>query len=73
VVATEIGILHRLTKQNPEKTFYPIDEEMSCKFMKMITLENLHAALKEDRYHITVPAEVADKARIAIERMISIY
>src|SRR6185437_7728520 len=39
VVATEIGILHRLRKANPEKTFYPIDEEMSCKFMKMITIE----------------------------------
>jgi quinolinate synthase len=73
VVATEIGILHRLTKQNPEKTFYPIDEEMSCKFMKMITIEKLHAALKEDKYHITVPQDVADKARTAIERMISIY
>ena len=73
VVATEIGILHRLTKQNPDKTFYPIDEEMSCKFMKMITIENLHAALKEDKHHITVPKETADKARVAIERMISIY
>lgn len=73
VVATEIGILHRLTKQNPDKTFYPIDEEMSCKFMKMITIENLHAALKEDKYHITVSPEIAEKARVSIDRMISIY
>lgn len=73
VVATEIGILHRLTKQNPDKTFYPIDEEMSCKFMKLITIENLHAALKEDKYHITVPPEIAEKARVSIDRMISIY
>jgi quinolinate synthase len=73
VVATEIGILHRLTKANPDKTFYPIDEEMSCKFMKMITIEKLHASLKEDKFHITVPEDVANKARTAIERMISIY
>lgn len=73
VVATEIGILHRLTKENPDKIFYPIDEEMSCKFMKMITIEKLHRSLKEDKFHITVPAEVADRARIAIERMISIF
>lgn len=73
VVATEIGILHRLQKQNPEKKFYPIDDEMSCKFMKMISIENLHSALKENRYHITVPEDVANKARTAIERMISIY
>jgi len=73
VIATEIGILHRLTKENPEKIFYPIDDEMSCKFMKMITIEKLHSALKEDQYHITVPDEIADKARLSIERMISIY
>jgi quinolinate synthase len=73
VVATEIGILHRLRKENPDKTFYPIDNEMSCMFMKMITVEKLHRALKEDIYHVTVPDEIARRARLSIERMISIY
>jgi quinolinate synthase len=73
VVATEIGILHRLEKQNPDKTFYPIDNEMSCRFMKMITLEKLHNSLKQDQFHVTVPQETADRARLAIERMISIF
>jgi quinolinate synthase len=73
VVATEIGILHRLKKQNPEKTFYPIDNEMSCRFMKMITLEKLHHALKENVYQVTVPQATADRARLAIGRMISIF
>jgi quinolinate synthase len=73
VVATEIGILHRLEKQNPDKKFYPIDNEMSCRFMKMITLEKLHSSLKEDKFHVTVPQETADRARTAIERMISIF
>lgn len=73
VVATEIGILHRLKKENPEKTFHPIESEMSCRYMKMITMEKLHAALKEDKFHVTVPEETAKKARTAIDRMISIY
>lgn len=73
VVATEIGILHRLKKENPTKTFHPIDMEMSCKYMKMITIENLHSALANDEFEVTVPEEIADRARISIERMISIY
>jgi quinolinate synthase len=73
VVATEIGILHRLQKENPDKEFLPISTEMSCQFMKMITLEKLHKSLTDDVYHVTVPEETADKARLAIERMISIF
>ncbi|MBP7578650.1 MAG: quinolinate synthase NadA, partial [Candidatus Obscuribacter sp.] len=73
VVATEIGILHRLQKENPEKEFLPISSEMSCQFMKMITLEKLHRSLVEDVYQVTVPTETADRARLAIERMISIF
>lgn len=73
VVATEIGILHRLKKENPQKTFLPIESEMSCRYMKMITLEKLHRALKEDVFQVTVPEETARRARKAIDRMISIY
>lgn len=73
VVATEIGILHRLKKENPTKTFHPIESEMSCRYMKMITVDKLHKALKEDQFHITVSEEVARKARTAIDRMVSIY
>jgi quinolinate synthase len=73
VVATEIGILHRLKKENPEKEFLPINSEMSCMFMKMITLEKLHRSLVEDVFEVTVPEDIAQKARKSIERMISIY
>jgi quinolinate synthase len=73
VVATEIGILHRLQKQNPDKTFYPIDNEMSCRYMKMITIEKLHRALRDDVFHVTVPEQTANRARLAIERMVSIF
>ena len=73
VVATEIGILHRLKKENPEKEFLPISDEMSCQFMKMITLQKLHRALQDDVFHVTVAEETASRARLAIERMISIF
>lgn len=73
IVGTEIGILHRLKKEMPEKTFLPIDDEMSCKYMKMITLEKLHRALKDDVYHVTVAEETRLKALKSIQRMISIY
>jgi quinolinate synthase len=73
VVATEVGILHRLKKENPEKEFLPITSEMSCQFMKMITLEKLHRSLTDDVYQVTVPEETRTKALVAIERMISIF
>jgi quinolinate synthase len=73
VVATETGILHRLEKENPDKIFHAIDRKMKCRYMKMITLEKLHFALKEDVYHVQVPPETAARARTAIERMVSIY
>ncbi|HEY9786034.1 MAG TPA: quinolinate synthase NadA [Candidatus Obscuribacterales bacterium] len=73
VVATEEGILHRLRKENPEKEFIPITSEMSCMFMKMITLEKLHRSLAEDVYEVTVPEDIRGRAIKAIERMISIY
>lgn len=73
VVATEVGILHRLQKENPTKEFLPISSEMSCQFMKMITLEKLHRSLTDDVFHVTVPEAIASRALTAIERMISIY
>jgi len=73
IVATEVGILHRLQKNNPDKEFLPISQEMSCMFMKMITLEKLHLSLQNDVYRVTVEPEIAKRALRAIERMISIY
>ena len=72
IVATEIGILHRLRKANPEKRFFAADERASCIFMKLTTLEKVKHSLEAMEHRITVPKEVADRARLAIERMISI-
>jgi quinolinate synthase len=73
VVATEEGILHRLRKENPSKEFLPISSEMTCMYMKMISLEKLHLSLKENVFRVTVESQVAKRALKAIERMISIY
>jgi quinolinate synthase len=72
LVATETGILHRLRKEVPGKTFEPVSERAICKYMKMITLEKLRDSLREWRYQVTVPQETAAKARQAIERMVAI-
>lgn len=72
IVATETGILHRMKKQNPEKKFIPSTPAAVCEFMKMITLEKLMWSLEDLKYKVEVPKDVADKARRAIDRMVSI-
>lgn len=72
VIATEKGILHRLKKLAPGKDFYPISEDSVCDYMKMITLEKLYYSLLEDKYEVKVSKELAEKARLPIERMLHI-
>ena len=72
VVATETGILYRIRQQNPGKTFVPASEKAECQYMKMITPEKVYNSLIEDKYEVKVPKEIADKARLAIERMLSV-
>ena len=72
LVATETGILHRLNKEAPGKRFEAVSERAICKYMKMITLENLHASLRYWKHEVTVEPEIAARARGAIERMVAI-
>jgi quinolinate synthase len=72
LVATEIGIIHRLEKEAPGKRFEPVNRNAFCKYMKMITLEKLRDALRDWKYEVTVEPEIAARARGAIERMISL-
>jgi quinolinate synthase len=71
-VATEVGIIHRLQKDVPGKQFAPLREAAVCRFMKMITLEKLRDSLRDGTHEVTVPKEIADRARLAIERMVAI-
>jgi quinolinate synthase len=72
LVATETGIIHRLNKEAPEKRFEAVSEKAICRYMKMITLEKLHDSLREWKHVVTVPEDVAARARGAIDRMVAI-
>ena len=72
LVGTELGLLHRLRKENPEKTFVPVSEALVCPNMKKTTLENVADALREMKTRVTVPEEIAVRARRAIEAMLAI-
>src|SRR6266850_5897937 len=72
IVATEVGILHRLRRENPSKRFYPANERAVCAYMKVTTLPKVLRSIENMQYPITVPADVAARARGAIERMIAI-
>jgi quinolinate synthase len=72
IVATEVGILHRLRRENPDKKFYAANERASCAYMKVTTLPKVKRAIETMQYPITVPDDVAARARGAIERMIAI-
>jgi quinolinate synthase len=72
VVATETGILYRMKKENPEKEFIPIKRDAVCKYMKKIDLQKVYNSLVHNVYEVKVPSHTADKARLAIDRMLSI-
>jgi len=72
IVATEVGILHRLKKEYPDRTFIPTSEDAICGYMKKITLEKVLWSLQDLKYEVKVPADVAAKAKRAIDRMVAI-
>ncbi len=72
MVATEIGIIHRLEKEAPGKRFEPVNRNAFCKYMKMITLEKLRDSLRDWKHEVTVEPDIAARARGAIERMVSL-
>ncbi len=72
IVATETGMLHPLQMARPDVDFVAANEAASCRFMKMITLPKLRDVLREMKPVVKVPEEIADRARIPIERMVAI-
>jgi quinolinate synthase len=72
IVATETGMLHPLRHAAPDVEFIAANEAAHCRYMKMITLPKLRDALRDDMYEVKVPAPVADRARVSIERMVAI-
>jgi quinolinate synthase len=72
IVATETGMLHPLAKENPGKSFVPANRAAACRYMKMITLPKLHSALRDLKPQVRVEPELAERARVPIERMVEI-
>jgi quinolinate synthase len=72
IVATETGMLHPLAKENPGKDFIPANRAAACRYMKMITLPKLRDALRDLRPQVRVEPELAERARVPIERMVAI-
>jgi len=72
IIGTEIGILHRLKKENPQKTFYAITSLADCPNMKLINLEKILWSLEDLVYQVKVPDDIAQKASVAIQRMLDL-
>src|SRR6185503_4097848 len=72
IVATETGILYRLRRANPDKTFFAASERAECQYMKLTTLPKVLNALEKLQYRITVPPDIAARARLALERMVAV-
>lgn len=72
IIGTEVGVLHRLEKECPEKRCYPLSQAAVCQNMKKTDLKKVRDALQTLRPRITVPDEIADRARRAIERMLAL-
>jgi len=72
LVATETGMLHQLNKANPLVIFEPVNPAAVCKYMKMITPAKLLRSLRDGTDEVTVPRDIADRARQSVERMIAI-
>ena len=72
IVGTEEGLLHRLRKENPEKEFIIAYEDAVCPNMKLITLDRVYLSLKNEKHVIRIPEPIAEKARIALERMFQV-
>ena len=72
IVATETGMIYGLQQAAPHTDFIAANEAATCRFMKMITLPKLRDALRDGVHEVKVPQEIADRARVPIERMVAI-
>ena len=72
IIGTEVGMIYRLRKDNPDKEFYPLSEKAVCQNMKKTNLEKVLRALQTLEPRVTVPEEIAAKAKRSIERMLAV-
>ncbi|MBA7624237.1 Quinolinate synthase A [subsurface metagenome] len=72
IVGTEVGIIHALKRQTPDKEFFPATERAICPNMKLVTLEKIAWALEDMQYKVTVPQDIRIRAQKALDRMVEI-
>jgi quinolinate synthase len=72
IIATEIGIIHALKKQNPNAEFFPASQRAICPNMKKITIDMVISSLQEMNHKITVPEAIRIKAQKSLDRMVEI-
>jgi quinolinate synthase len=72
IVATEIGIIHALKKQNPQAEFIAASDRAVCPNMKKITLAKIIGSLEDMQYKVTVSEEIAKRAKKSLDRMVEI-
>jgi quinolinate synthase len=72
IVATEVGLLHRLRRENPGKTFLPAQEDAVCPFMKRIDVAKIRRSLETLTTVVDVPPSVRERALVPLQRMVSI-
>ncbi|OQA56330.1 MAG: Quinolinate synthase A [Candidatus Omnitrophica bacterium ADurb.Bin277] len=70
IVGTEVGLIHKLRKENPDKTFHPASDFLICPMMKMISLRDVRDSLKKMQHVVSVPEEIRVKAKAAVEAML---
>ena len=72
IIGTEIGILHRMRKENPGKTFIPASDKAICPNMKKITLEKILWALEDMKPEVKVPEDIRIRAKSAVDKMLAV-
>ncbi|MFC1957982.1 quinolinate synthase NadA [Chloroflexota bacterium] len=72
IVGTEVGIIHRLSKENPDKSFIPVSEQAICPRMKLITLDTILQSLETMSHKIKVPEKTRLKAKAAVDKMLEV-
>jgi len=72
IIGTELGLLHRLRKENPDKTFIPGTKYAVCPNMKMNTLGSIIRALEKNEHIISIPEDIRIRAKLALDRMLEV-
>ena len=72
LIATETGTLHKLQKDNPGKEFIPVSDKIVCEYMKMSTLQSVYEALRDEKYEVNIPQEIAGRALQPITKMMEL-